>query len=581
MREASSVTSATALFLATPRAAPPPATAEHAPFVGRRAELARLGAALADAAAGHGTLAAHAGEAGIGKTRTAEELAREARRRGHHVLFGACSERDDAPAFSPWAEAILTWVERRDPVVLRAELGPGAGDVAQIVPAIHKRLPNLPPSPNLASEQARQRLFESVTTFLKRAAGNRPLLLVLDDLHAADRASLRLLEVLAHELRDARILVLVTYRDNEIEQRYPVGETLAEAGRHTPVVRMALPPLTEEDVARFLALRTGTAPRADVVAALHRRTEGNPLSMTESVHLALAEGSFTVPARTIHRIVPERVQAVIGRRLDRLSPACRELLTVAALLGREFDARVLARAFAVDVDTALALLDEAATARIVAPVPDTVGRYRFTHALVAGTLEEPLAPSQRIELHRRIGEALEVVHVTSLDQHAAEIAHHYFHCAVNGGAPRAIAYALRAADVRPPAAGRYLLRREGDSWAVRGRGEVFRLKDGFGLRCLALLIRRANVDVGALELASLARGRAADVRDAVRRTRRGAPAGALAERARINVTRTIRDAIRRIGEHDPALAHHLTASVRTGATCRYAAAPAATAAWEL
>jgi len=162
-------------------------------FVGRQREMAGLKAVLDDAISGHGRLVMLSGEPGIGKTRVAQELAGAAQEQGMKVLWGRCYEGLGAPPFWPWVQPIRDYVQQADPDTLRSEMGPGAADIAAIVPEIAAKLPGLEDPPQLDPDQARFRLFESISTFLKNSAASNPLALVLDDLHWADRSSLNLL----------------------------------------------------------------------------------------------------------------------------------------------------------------------------------------------------------------------------------------------------------------------------------------------------------------------------------------------------------------------------------------------------
>ncbi len=170
-------------------------------FVGRRQELGELKAALEGALSGDGRMMTLVGEPGIGKSRTALELATYARLRGAQVLWGRCYESEGAPPYWPWVQAIRSYVRERDPAELRGELGAGAADIAEVVPDVRQRLPDLGAAATFDDpQQARFRLFDSLTAFLKSASLTQPFVLVLDDLHWADEGSLRLLEFIAHEL---------------------------------------------------------------------------------------------------------------------------------------------------------------------------------------------------------------------------------------------------------------------------------------------------------------------------------------------------------------------------------------------
>ena len=193
-------------------------------FVGRQREMGDLKAALEDALSGRGRLVTLAGEPGIGKTRTAQELATYAVLRQAQVLWGRCYEGQGVPPYWPWVQTIRSYVRKHDPEQLRSEMGAGAADIAEIVPDVKEQLPDLEPAPALDPEAARFRLFDSITSFLKGASTSKPLVLVLDDLHWADESSLLLLQFLARELTGSRLLVIGTYRDVELSRRHPLAE---------------------------------------------------------------------------------------------------------------------------------------------------------------------------------------------------------------------------------------------------------------------------------------------------------------------------------------------------------------------
>ena len=192
-------------------------------FVGRQREMGELKVALDDAMAGQGRLVMLAGEPGIGKTRTAQELASYAETLNAQVWWGRCYEEQGAPPYWPWLQPLRSYIQQQTPQQLQAEMGSGAADIAEIVPELGEKLPNLETAPALEPEQARFRLFSSITNFLKNAAQSQPLMLVLDDLHWADRSSLLLLEFLAREIETTPLMVLGTYRDVEVSRRHPLS----------------------------------------------------------------------------------------------------------------------------------------------------------------------------------------------------------------------------------------------------------------------------------------------------------------------------------------------------------------------
>ncbi len=410
-------------------------------FVGREAELAELLGGLEQAFAGHGRLFLLAGEPGIGKSRLADELIAHARVRGARILVGRCWEAGGAPAYWPWVEALRPYVRERDAVALRTQLGAGAADVAQIVPELRQHFPDLPKPPSLESEGARFRLFDAAAEFLRNAAGSRPIVLVLDDLHAADTASLLLLQFVARQLASSRLLVLGAYRDVDPTPGEPLAAMLAEVAREPATRRLSLGGLSRDEVTAYVEQVAANIASAELAAALHEQTEGNPLFVGETVRLlAREEGS----AR--QATIPQTVRDVIARRLGRLTPECKQFLTLASMLGREFSLDALELVSEHSRETVLEVLDEATAERVVGEVPGAVGQLRFAHALIRDTLYDELPATRRVRLHARVGKALEALYAENAEPHLAELAHHFFEAASAGNVGEAIDYARRAGD---------------------------------------------------------------------------------------------------------------------------------------
>ena len=419
-------------------------------FVGRQREMGELKAALEDALSGRGRLVTLVGEPGIGKTRTALELATYAGLRQAQVLWGRCYEGEGAPPYWPWVQAIRSYVRDVDPEQLRSEMGAGAADIAEVVSDVREQLPGLQAPPQLEPEQARFRLFDSITAFLKNAGRRKPLVLVLDDLHWADHSSLLLLEFVARELANARVMIIGTYRDVELSRQHPLSHTLGELNRERLFQRVLLRGLDQDDVARFIELASGVTPPSGMLEAVHRQTEGNPLFVTEVVRLLVQEGELTQESGQrdswIVRI-PEGVREVIGRRLDRLSERCNETLTVASVIGREFTLEQLVPLFeGMTDDRLLEVLEEALSARVIEELPRTVGRYQFTHALIRETLAGELTTTRRVRLHARIAEELEKLYGDDAESHAAELAHHFVEAEEVLGTDKLVRYSLLAGE---------------------------------------------------------------------------------------------------------------------------------------
>jgi len=425
-----------------PAAAEPAAEPPRSVFVGRERELAELVAGLDDVFAGHGRLFLLAGEPGIGKSRLADELIAHARARGARILVGRCWEAGGAPAYWPWVQSIRTYVRESDTAALRLQLGAGAADVAQIVPEVRQHFPDLPQPPALESEGARFRLFDATAQFLRNASAHRPILLVLDDLHAADAPTLLLLQFLARELGSTRILLLAAFRDIDPSPGKPLAAMVAEVGREPVTRRLSLGGLSEQAVAEYVALTASELASPELVAALHEETEGNPLFVGETVRLLAVERLR--PEATGARIaIPQSVRDVIARRLTHLSEECNRVLVFASVLGREFGLAVLARLSDVSEDELLELLDEAMAARVVSDVPAAPGRLRFAHVLIRDTLYEGLTTAHRVRLHRQAVGALETLYGVEPGPHLAELAHH---SVAGSDFDKGLRYAQRAGD---------------------------------------------------------------------------------------------------------------------------------------
>jgi DNA-binding CsgD family transcriptional regulator/tetratricopeptide (TPR) repeat protein len=417
-------------------------------FVGRRHEVEEMRAALDAACAGGGRLVLLAGEPGIGKTRTALELTAHATSRDARIVWGRCHEEAGAPPHWPWMQILRGVAALRNADELRADLGPGASDIADVVPEIRACLPDLDPPVTLSDPSGtRFRLFGSIARFLIDASRRQALVLVLDDLHWADVPSLRLLEFLAQEMADSRLLIVGTYRETELSRRHRLSDTLGALARTPHVVRLHLSGLEADDVRRFVATATGMLPPAWLTSAIHSQTEGNPLFVREVVRLLAQAGHFNGVAlgnstpRAIR--LPEGVREVIGRRLNLLPAACNEVLATAAVIGREFTLDVLVRASRPRTEeSVLEALDEAFAAHIVEETGP--GTFQFTHTLVRITLYDELRTGQRRRLHHRVGEAMEAAHRRDPKPILADLAHHFRASGMADDVERAIDYTTRA-----------------------------------------------------------------------------------------------------------------------------------------
>lgn len=420
-------------------------------FIGRQRELHDFQAALAAAIAGHGGTLLLAGEPGIGKTRLAEEAANLTEPQKMLVLWGRCWEGDGAPAFWPWVQIIRTYMQHCDPAVLASEMSSGAAAIAQVVPEVYTRLPNLSPLPELALDQARFRFFDSVSLFLKRAAAVRPLLLILDDLHWADAPSLLLLQFLAHEASNAPMLIVGAYRDTEVDREHPLSAALGVLARESQ--RILLSGFAQEEVAHFIQETTGVAPSPHLVSFVHEQTDGNPFFLSELVRLLDTEGRLAPSTNTEafkQGRIPQGVRETIRLRLKRLSPICTPVLTIAAVIGRDFTFDLLAQVgqtwTGFTEETLLSAIQEAIAARILSEAAGENRRYRFTHALIRETLYDDALLQDRTQIHRCVGEAIETLYGAYLRPHLTALADHFFKARQSGVGDKALRYAIQAGE---------------------------------------------------------------------------------------------------------------------------------------
>src|SRR6266511_1420484 len=409
-------------------------------FVGRDRELEQMRAAVDAAIAGRGRLLQVMGEPGIGKTRTTEELTTYAKVNGARVHWGRCREDDGAPAYWPWVQAIRSFVREADPVGLAWQMGGGAAEIAQLVPEVAERL-DIEPASAGDSEEARFRLFDSVTSFLVAAARDRPIVIVLDDLHWADEPSLLLLKFAAREVGTSGLLIVGTYRDVELGRHHPLARVLGEISGTEGSVRVNLRGLSVDAVERYIGMTAGAAPPPGLAEAVQSQTDGNPFFVGEVVRLLASEGHLNDPD-TWQGVIPQGVREVVGRRLDRLSEPTNEALRVAAAIGREFEERLLVAVTDLSSEELMTAAGEAISERLVTDLGE--GRYSFSHALVRDTLYDEASPAQRAALHERIGLALEEICGEEPEARLGELAHHFLSAAPRGDIGRAIDYAERA-----------------------------------------------------------------------------------------------------------------------------------------
>jgi DNA-binding CsgD family transcriptional regulator/tetratricopeptide (TPR) repeat protein len=379
-------------------------------FISRQHELSVLCRALEEAQRRHGQIVLISGEAGIGKTRLAQEFAAVATSRAVSVLWGRCVQGETSPPYWPWAQIVGSFAERCNVATLRRLLGPTIGRLSLIVPQVGERLG----FPTVADTDAdRFQISNAVHRFLQRASQQTPVLLILEDLHWADQNSLLLLELIAQELSAHAVLVVATYRDGEM--RTPLAQTCGELAR-VGVIRVALNGLSAEDTGQLMTGISGQSPPSEMVDVVHARTGGNPFFVTEIARLPSVDA----------RAVPENVRAAISQRLTRLSPLANQILVVASVIGREFACRVVAAVLSdAAEESLLRALDEALQAALIEPLERRGDDwYHFKHELIRDAVYDVTSPSRRARWHAAILQTLERLHGPSVGDLAAELATH-------------------------------------------------------------------------------------------------------------------------------------------------------------
>ena len=663
-------------------------------LVGRDAEFAALQDGLEEAIAGRAGLFLVTAQAGMGKSRLVDEVASVARSKGVRVLSGRCWEAVDAPAYWLWIQVLRQLCSELDDEALRTTTG-GAPEIAHLVPRVAERL-GLSGTQDTGSPGSRFGFFDAVASFIYNTAGSQPTMLVLEDLHAADESSLLLLQFLARQDRGAHLLIVGTY-DDVAGRGKPDNERIlfdtAREGR-----QLSLRGLDEDAVKLMYFKSSGDHPSDAIARAVHAASEGNPLFIDEAIRMLTTKGDIHRPDFSVGFRVPEGARGIIRSRLEGLGDEVGELLSVASVIGREFDLTLLQLVVDIEMEALLEILTQAVSAGVISET-SALGRYAFTHILIRETLYEDLTAAKRMRLHRTVAETLEASYASALESRLPELAHHWFKSAQAGDAAKTMRYAIQAADhalsqhayeeavrlyqralkvseaagaapdqvekiragiagARPPAEPsdstsateitKGVFVREGDYWTVSYAGQETRLKDIKGLRYIAQLLKVPGREVHVLDLAMSVEGNlpkstgprvehddlgsdgfgdagvildatakaaykrrlvdlheeldeAQEFNDPERAARaqeeidalvaqlaggvglggRDRKAASQAERARVNITKSVKDALKRIDEHHDKLGEHLRTTLRTGAYCAYMPDPRLEISWKL
>lgn len=411
----------------------PAAPSEPTTLVGRDAELATLLDLLEQAVAGHGQFVLIAGDAGMGKTEVAGVIARRGSQLGAAVAWSRCWDAGGAPALWPWIVLLRA---------MRTESAPAPGGDDPREEVVRRLLAESAPSSTGAGTRSDDfSLLEAVEQVLDDASRERPLVVVFDDLHAADEASLHILRFVARGIRGRRILILGTYLESDVKDLAiagSFGDLLREA------IRLGLPPLGPDAARELCRQIAGSDASETLLRELLAVSEGNPLLLREAAKSFPTASAVRRGDHSFGFRVPRGARDLLRRRFAPLAEPVLRLLAVAAVIGRDFDAAIAGEVADLEEDV-FDLLQTAMEAGIVREAR-SMGTYSFSHVLLRETLYEDLRMSERMKLHARVAETIEKRRVDDLDRYSDQLAHHWFKAAQAGDPKKTVTYSIRAAN---------------------------------------------------------------------------------------------------------------------------------------
>jgi ABC-type oligopeptide transport system substrate-binding subunit/type II secretory pathway predicted ATPase ExeA len=427
-------------------------------LIARERELAEAQHIWQRAANGEGQVLLISGEPGIGKTRLVRELMAQSRFTGAQVLLGECYAEGGVP-YAPLAQMIQAALP--SPASgggLRGGLSQTLiADLLTIAPALRANYPDVPPNPPLEPQIEQQRIFEHFLAFLARLSDRAPVLLIVDDAHWADSATLALLRYVARRSRQLRLLMILTYREIELDEARPFNTVLLDLNRERLTTRLKLTRFDRDQTRTLLATLLQQEITADLLEGVYRETEGNPFFIEEVCKELVEAGSLCCTnghwqlAELDQIEIPQNVRLTIQARVNKLPDQTQDTLRLAAVLGREFDFDTLHAMSDLDEDSLIDALDIAQRAQLIDEALRGKGSgtgsvaFAFAHALIPTTLHESLSGLRRQRLHRRAAQAIERVaqRADRVEDCAAQLGRHY---AQAGEGERAIEYLLQAGD---------------------------------------------------------------------------------------------------------------------------------------
>jgi len=420
------------------------------PLVDREQEMRILRARLDAALRGEGGLVFITGEAGIGKTRLAYELRSYARLRGTQCLMGRGYEREGAVPYQPWSDIIKEYVRWAPPLLLFKAVGTFAPELVKLVPEVGEKLGTIPSSAPAPSAQQHVRLYEAVTQFFVNISKESPLVLFLDDLQWFDDASMGLLLHMARAITAEHLLVVGAYRDLELEDQHSLSRSVAEINRERLSYALPLKRLAFDHVLQMIRQTFGEKVPSELPDLVYAKTEGNPFFVVEVLRSLVEEGAVYPVEKgwgvkdfsDIH--VPRGIKEVAQKRLGRLDEECSHVLSLAAVIGREFSFPMLREVTGLDENRLIDMIDQCLQAHLVV-ARHILGEevYAFTDTQLRDVLYEGISPVRRRRHHLKVGEAMENVYARKTDDYLEALAYHFLE---GNDLSKAVDYAQKAGD---------------------------------------------------------------------------------------------------------------------------------------
>jgi len=421
----------------------------YIPLIGRTEELSQLKAAFENSLTSRPSVIALQGETGTGKTRLMHELATHAQSKGAVVIFGNASE--EMLPYAPWIDACRESVTRVPSELLIRTLGPHASEIVKLVPDIATKLSTstVSPSEPLSEQQHKHRFYEGLIHFFQAICNNAPLILIFDDMQYADQPTLDLMEYFVKNV-NLRALIVCGIA-SELDANTPIDQTLMKLNQRRLLETISLNGLSKEETARMIRdIFDEKIASPEFTALLYQRTAGNPFFIEEVTRSLTQDGTITRHDRGWERkeiqeiTLPKSVKNILKARLAKLDSVSLNALTIAAVIGLEFDFKILLETLQLDEEQLLARIEQAIASGLVLEIPRELNQFKFTDYRVRELLLEDISHTRRAKHHLKIAEAMERNYSKATAERRAEILAGHFLGA--GDIPRTVKYSIMGGD---------------------------------------------------------------------------------------------------------------------------------------